>query len=56
MPMIQSLEKRSLSKNLTASSKLIARHETLSTSFIQVGDEPFQKIHDHAFGSEYYDL
>ncbi|HLP62838.1 MAG TPA: amino acid adenylation domain-containing protein, partial [Candidatus Deferrimicrobium sp.] len=36
---------------------LVARHETLRTSFIQVGDEPFQQIHDQVpFKSEYYDL
>ncbi len=39
--------------------KLIARHESLRTSFIMVGHEPIQKVHEPdgvEFEMEYYDL
>ncbi|NIM13014.1 MAG: amino acid adenylation domain-containing protein [Candidatus Aminicenantes bacterium] len=37
--------------------KLIARHESLRTSFIVVGSEAVQQVHDEAvFDIEYYDL
>ncbi|HLP61673.1 MAG TPA: amino acid adenylation domain-containing protein, partial [Candidatus Deferrimicrobium sp.] len=58
MPMVQPLGNSIDTKELESTlKKLIALHETLRTSFIQVGDKPFQKVHDQvAFEMEYYDL
>jgi amino acid adenylation domain-containing protein len=58
MPMIQALGNSiDLQALEAAMNKLIARHETMRTSFIQLVDIPFQKVHDPApFKIEYYDL
>ena len=58
MPMVQPIGNSINAQELESIlNKLIARHETLRTSFIQVGDQPFQKVHDRvSFASEYYDL
>ncbi len=56
MPMVQplgnSIDAQALESTLK---KLTSRHETLRTSFIQLGDKAFQKVHDQvAFEIEYY--
>ncbi|HLP61534.1 MAG TPA: AMP-binding protein, partial [Candidatus Deferrimicrobium sp.] len=58
MPMVQPLGNAIAGQELeTILKKLIARHETLRTSFIQVGNEPYQKVHEQVtFAGEYYDL
>jgi amino acid adenylation domain-containing protein len=41
----------------SALKKLVARHESLRTSFIRVKDEPVQVVHDHVeFEIEFFDL
>ena len=44
LPLHEGVEKDKLESALK---RLVARHESLRTSFIQVADEPMQKIYDH---------
>jgi tyrocidine synthetase-3 len=54
IPMTGEIDKEKLEQIFR---KLIARHESLRTSFHMVNEEPAQKIHDHVdFEIEYYDL
>jgi amino acid adenylation domain-containing protein len=54
LPLGKEIEKEKLGRILK---ELIARHESLRTSFIQVNEEPVQKIHDHVeFEMEFFDL
>jgi amino acid adenylation domain-containing protein len=58
MPIILPVEKEVERSGLEAAlKKLIARHESLRTSFIMAGDEPVQRIHDQVkFEIEFFDL
>jgi amino acid adenylation domain-containing protein len=54
LPLGKDIEKDKLESTLK---QLISRHEGLRTSFVMIGEEPYQQIHDDVdFKIEYYEL
>jgi amino acid adenylation domain-containing protein len=57
MPFVLPVGKMEMDKIEAALNNLVKRHESLRTSFINLNDEPVQKIHDHVeFEIEYHDI
>jgi amino acid adenylation domain-containing protein/non-ribosomal peptide synthase protein (TIGR01720 family) len=58
LPQVITLKEIEKSKLESTLKRLVARHESLRTSFIMLGDEPVQKVHEPdeiKFEIEYYD-